>query len=148
MPTRHSRTHWTGTFDDGSGTVELSSSRLASFDVSFPKRSSEDGGGSSNPEELMAAAHSACFAMQLSAILGEAGGTPVSLDTASAVTLGADPNGGFMITGIALTVHGKVTGIDETTFQDCAEKAKAQCPVSKALAGVTNMTLEATFEDA
>ena len=76
MPTRTARTAWTGTLQEGSGQVELSSSHVGTYDVSFPKRTAEDAGGTTSPEELIAAAHSSCFAMQLSALVAEAGGTP------------------------------------------------------------------------
>ena len=80
MPTRTARTAWTGTLQEGSGQVELSSSHVGTYDVSFPKRAAEDAGGTTSPEELIAAAHSSCFAMQLSALVAEAGGTPQSLE--------------------------------------------------------------------
>lgn len=145
MPTRTARTAWNGGLNDGSGQVELSSSKIGTYDVSFPKRAAESADGSTSPEELLAAAHSACYAMQFSAILGEAGGTIEALDVKADVTLGADPAGGFKLTGIALTVSGEVTGIDEATFLRAADDAKATCPVSKALTGV-DITLDATFE--
>ncbi len=75
MPTRTARTAWNGGLNDGSGQVELSSSKVGTYDVSFPKRAADDAGGTTSPEELIAAAHSACYAMQFSAVLGEAGGT-------------------------------------------------------------------------
>ncbi|MGG7509720.1 OsmC family protein [Plantibacter sp. YIM 135249] len=145
MPTRTARTAWNGSLNDGSGQVELSSSKIGTYDVSFPKRAAESADGATSPEELLAAAHSACYAMQFSAILGEAGGTIESLDVKADVTLGPDSAGGFKLTGIALTVSGEVTGIDEATFLRAAEDAKATCPVSKALTGV-DITLDATFE--
>src|SRR6266496_4811266 len=80
MPTRTARTGWTGTLEQGVGKVELTSSKLATFEVSFPRRAAEDAGGFTSPEELIAAAHSACYAMQLSALVAQAGGTPQSLD--------------------------------------------------------------------
>lgn len=145
MPTRTARTAWNGSLNEGSGQVELSSSKIGTYDVSFPKRAAESADGATSPEELLAAAHSACYAMQFSAILGEAGGTIESLDVKADVTLGPDSAGGFKLTGIALTVSGEVTGIDEATFLRAAEDAKATCPVSKALTGV-DITLDATFE--
>lgn len=145
MPTRTARTAWNGGLNDGSGQVELSSSKIGTYDVSFPKRAAESADGATSPEELLAAAHSACYAMQFSAILGEAGGTIEALDVKADVTLGPDPAGGFKLTGIALTVSGEVTGIDEATFLRAADDAKATCPVSKALTGV-DITLDATFE--
>ncbi|WIB33162.1 OsmC family peroxiredoxin [Curtobacterium sp. MCSS17_005] len=145
MPTRTARTAWNGGLEDGSGQVELSSSKVGTYDVSFPKRTAEDAGGTTSPEELIAAAHSACYAMQFSAVLGEAGGTVEALDVKADVSLGPDPAGGFRLTGIVLTVSGEVSGIDEAAFLKAAEDAKATCPVSKALAGV-EITLHATFE--
>ena len=146
MPTRTARTAWNGTLQEGSGQVELSSSKVGTYEVSFPKRAADDAGGTTSPEELIAAAHSACFAMQLSANIGEAGGTPVALEVSAEVALGQDAeNGGFKLTGIALTVRGEVEGLDSAGFQQAAEAAKAGCPVSKALTGVP-ITLDAALD--
>lgn len=145
MPTRTARTAWNGTLNEGGGQVELTSSKVGTYDVSFPKRAAEDAGGTTSPEELIAAAHSSCFAMQLSAVLAEAGGTPESLEVTADVSLGPDPAGGFRITGIALKVRGEVSGLDEAGFLAAAENAKATCPVSKALTG-TEITLDAALE--
>jgi osmotically inducible protein OsmC len=136
MPTRTARTAWTGTLEQGSGQVEMTSSGIGTFEVSFPKRAADDAGGTTSPEELIAAAHAACFAMSLSAQVARAGGTPKTLDVSADVSLGADPAGGFKLTGITLTVSGDVEGLDATGFQQAAEAAKVGCPVSKALAGV------------
>jgi lipoyl-dependent peroxiredoxin len=144
MPTRTARTAWQGGLQDGSGQVELSSSKVGTYEVSFPKRAAEDAGGTTSPEELIAAAHSACYAMQLSALLAEAGGTPRALDVRADVSLGPDPAGGFRLTGIILTVRGQVDGLDEAGFRQAAQAAKAQCPVSKALTGV-EITLDAAL---
>ncbi|WP_224403542.1 OsmC family peroxiredoxin [Pseudonocardia sp. ICBG1034] len=146
MPTRSARTAWNGSLEQGSGQVELSSSKVGTYEVSFPKRAADDAGGTTSPEELIAAAHSACYAMQLSANIAEAGGTPESLDVSADVSLGPDKdNGGFKLTGITLTVRGEVTGIDADGFAKAAEAAKAGCPVSKALTGV-EITLDAALE--
>lgn len=145
MPTRTARTAWNGGLEDGAGQVELTSSGLATFDVSFPKRTAEDADGTTSPEELVAAAHSSCYAMQLSALLAEAGGTPRSLEVTADVTLGPDPAGGFRISGIALRVVGEVEGLDADAFERVAQDAKATCPVSKALTGTT-ITLDASLE--
>src|SRR3954452_9116401 len=93
MPTRTATTSWTGDLQSGSGQVELSSSKVGTYEVSFPKRAADEAGGTTSPEELIAAAHSSCFAMQLSAVIGEAGGTPQSLDVTADVSLGPDPAG-------------------------------------------------------
>lgn len=145
MPTRTARTAWNGSLQEGSGQVELTSSGIGTFDVSFPKRAADEAGGTTSPEGLIAAAHSSCYAMQLSANIAQEGGTPQSLDITADVTLGPDPNGGFRITGIALTVRGEVEGLDAAGFQRAAEAAKEGCPVSKALAGTT-ITLDAGLE--
>lgn len=146
MPTRSARTAWNGGLQDGSGQVELTSSGVGTYDVSFPKRAAEDAGGTTSPEELVAAAHSSCYAMQLSALIAEAGGTPQALEVKADVSLGPDEDaGGFRLTGILLTVRGEVDGLDEAGFKDAAEKAKAGCPISKALTGV-EITLDAALE--
>ncbi|GAC1344100.1 MAG: OsmC family peroxiredoxin [Candidatus Dormibacteria bacterium] len=145
MPTRTARTAWTGSLEQGSGQVELTSSHIGTYDVSFPKRAAEDAGGTTSPEELIAAAHSACYAMQLSALVAQAGGTPQSCDVQAGVSLGPDKAGGFRLTGITLTVRARVDGLDAPAFTKVAEDAKASCPVSKALTGVT-ITLDAALE--
>jgi lipoyl-dependent peroxiredoxin len=145
MPTRTARTAWTGTLQEGSGQVELTSSQLATYDVSFPKRAAENADGTTSPEELIAAAHSSCYAMQLSGNIAAAGGTPVALDVQADVSLGPDPAGGFHLTGIKLTVRGEVEGLDADGFEQAAQAAKAGCPVSKALTGV-EITLDAALE--
>jgi lipoyl-dependent peroxiredoxin len=137
MPTRSARTTWTGGLQDGSGTVELVSSGIASYEVSFPRRAADEAGGFTSPEELIAAAHSACFAMQFSGMLGDAGGSGQSLDVGAQVSLGPDPAGGFRITGIQLTVRGSAEGVSTERFAEIAQQAKSTCPVSKALAGTT-----------
>ena len=144
MPTREARTTWTGGLQDGSGVVELVSSGLATFDVSFPKRTAEEANGATSPEELIAAAHSACYSMALSAGIAAAGGTPESRVVEAVVRLGPDPAGGFRIADIAITVRGKVQGLDEAGFVAAAEGAKVGCPVSKALTGTT-ITLDAAL---
>jgi osmotically inducible protein OsmC len=141
MPTRTAQTTWTGGLEDGSGTVDLVSSGIASYEVSFPKRAADDAGGTTSPEELIAAAHSSCFAMQFSALLGAAGGSNQSLQIRADVTLRPDPAGGFRINGITLTVRGSADGITPEQFAKIAQDAKDGCPVSKALAG-TEITLE------
>ena len=137
MPTRTAQTAWTGTLQEGGGSVALVSSGLANFDVSFPHRAADDADGFTSPEELIAAAHSACYAMALSAEIGNAGGVPKDLDVRADVSLGPDPAGGFRLTGIVLTVCGTVDGLGEDEFLAAAQRAKAGCPVSKALTGVT-----------
>ena len=145
MPTRTARTAWTGTLEQGVGKVELTSSRIGTYEVSFPRRAADEAGGYTSPEELIAAAHSACYAMQLSHVVGLAGGTPQALDVQADVSLGPDPAGGFRLTGIKLTVRGKVEGLDDAQFAKAAEDAKVGCQVSKALTGV-DISLDAQLE--
>ncbi len=146
MPSRTARTAWNGTLQEGSGQVELTSSQAGTYSVSFPKRAAENAEGTTSPEELIAAAHSSCFAMALSSEIGKAGGTPQSLDVTADVDFGPDKErGGFMITGIKLTVRGRVEGMDAADFEKAAQEAKAGCPVSKALAAV-DIALDAALE--
>jgi osmotically inducible protein OsmC len=146
MPTRTARTGWTGTLEQGVGKVELTSSKIGTYEVSFPKRVADDAGGTTSPEELIAAAHSACYAMALSGEIGRAGGTPQALDVQADVTLGPDPAGGFKLTGITLTVRGEVDGLNAEQFAQAAQAAKEGCPISKALASV-DITLDAALEE-
>lgn len=146
MPVRTAHIAWTGGLQDGSGRVELTSSGAGAFDVSFPRRAADDAEGVTSPEELIAAAHSSCYAMQLSALIAQAGGSPQSLDVQADVSLGPDPAGGFRLTGIKLTVRGEVDGLDADGFAKAAADAKAGCPVSKALTGV-EITLDAALEN-
>jgi osmotically inducible protein OsmC len=145
MPTRTARTAWNGSLEQGGGQVELTSSGVGTYDVSFPKRAADEAGGTTSPEELIAAAHASCYAMALSAEIGRAGGTPESLDVKADVTLGPDPAGGFRISQVALTVRGEVEGLDAAGFEKAAQAAKTGCPVSKALAGTT-ITLDAALD--
>ena len=145
MATRTARTAWNGTLQDGSGRTELASSGLGTFDVNFPKRAADDAGGVTSPEELIAAAHSACYAMSLSNEIGKAGGTPQALDVTAEVTLG-QKDGAPHITTIKITARAEVDGLDAAGFDKAAQAAKAGCPVSKALAGVDEITLDAALE--
>jgi osmotically inducible protein OsmC len=139
MPAKGSA-EWQGDLKSGSGTFIAGDS--IGGDYSFKSRF-EDGPGA-NPEQLIAAAHAACFTMALSAALGDAG-TPVdSVKTDATVTL-RFVDGTPTITAIALSTVGSVPGIDAAAFQAAAEGAKAGCPVSRALAGVPEITLEASL---
>jgi osmotically inducible protein OsmC len=124
---------------EGAGRVSLDSSGVGTFDVTWASRA-QDPEGRTSPEELIAAAHSSCFSMALSNGLTKGGHTPDQLDTTAAVTF--QPGEG--ITGIVLTVVGRVPGMTADEFRSAAEDAKANCPVSKALAGTT-ITLDATL---
>jgi osmotically inducible protein OsmC len=138
--TRTATTHWEGPLlDGGKGNVRLESSGLGTFDVSWPSRSQEPGGQTS-PEELIAAAHSACFSMALSNGLAKAGHTDITLDTRADVTF--QPGEG--ITGIVITVRAAVPGLSSDEFAELAQTAKTNCPVSQALAG-TKIDLDAAL---
>jgi osmotically inducible protein OsmC len=146
MATRTARTAWNGTLQEGSGQTELTSSGLGTFDVSWPRRTADEAEGVTSPEELIAAAHASCFSMALSGVIAKAGGSPQSLDVTADVGFGPDEErGGYMITGITLTVRGEVEGLDAAGFEKAAQEAKVGCPVSKALTGV-EITLDATLE--
>lgn len=123
----------------GSGTVRVTSGAFGEQNLTWHARAESRESGTS-PEELIAAAHAGCFAMALSYGLSQAGHPPERLDTSARV--GFQPGPG--ITGIQLTVRGRVPGLDATAFQAAAEDAKANCPVSKALAGVP-ITLDAAL---
>jgi len=130
---------WRGDLMGGSGTVRVASGAFAEQALTWRARAESREAGTS-PEELIAAAHAGCFAMALSFGLAQAGHAPERLDTSARV--GFQPDDG--ITGIHLTVQGRVPGLDEEGFQQAAEAAKAGCPVSKALAAVP-ITFEASL---
>jgi len=136
--TSEATTQWQGTLTDGSGTVALQSGS-GSFPVTWASRSGA-GGDTTTPEELIGAAHSACYSMALSHALTQHGTPPESISTTAAVTF--QPGTG--ITGSHLLVSARVPGLSPEDFQRFAEDAKANCPVSQALAGVP-ITLEATL---
>jgi osmotically inducible protein OsmC len=137
--TRKASTTWTGGLADGRGEVTLESSGIGTYDVSWAARS-EEPNGKTSPEELIAAAHSSCFSMALSNVLGKAGTPPQRLQTSAEV----DFQPGKGITQIRLSVRGSVDGIDESEFVAAAEDAKKNCPVSQALTGV-DITLDAAL---
>jgi osmotically inducible protein OsmC len=143
MPSRDATTHWEGGLQSGAGQVTLDSSNAGQFNVSFPTRTGNPDGQTS-PEELIAAAHSSCLAMNLSGTLEGAGFTPTTIDVSAEVTLGPDPAGGFHISGIAITLSAVVDGIDEAKFAELAATAERTCPVTKALGG-TKITLDASL---
>ncbi|MEV6287452.1 OsmC family protein [Kribbella sp. NPDC051770] len=136
---RTAKAHWEGSLMEGAGQVALESSGIGTYDVSWASRAN-DANGKTSPEELIAAAHSTCFSMALSHALAGAGNAPESIDTTADVTF--QPGEG--ITGIKLSVNGKVPGLTADQFAEFAEQAKKNCPVSQALAAV-NITLDVTF---
>jgi osmotically inducible protein OsmC len=139
---RRAEVIWKGSLLEGSGTISSTTSgALGTQDVSWPARSTDETGGITSPEELIAAAHAACFSMALSSGLAKAGTPPDELRTSATVTF--QPGEG--ITKVALTVEGRVPGLDAAAFEEAAQTAKANCPVSKALAGVPEITLAASL---
>jgi osmotically inducible protein OsmC len=141
VPKRKAEARWQGGVPDGSGTVKLGSGAFEG-PYSFASRF-EDGTGT-NPEELIGAAHAGCFSMALSLGLTQAGNPPESIETEATVHLVKDGEG-FTIKRIDLVTRGRVPGIDAAAFQQAAEGAKANCPVSKVLTGA-EITLDAQFE--
>jgi lipoyl-dependent peroxiredoxin len=138
---RRAEVTWNGDLMSGTGRIErVTSGAFGGLDVSWPARS-EEPDGKTSPEELIAAAHATCVSMALSNGLARAGNPADELRTSATVTF--QPGEG--ITRIALTVEGRVPGMDEEAFRAAADEAKANCPVSKALAGVPDVTLEATL---
>jgi len=141
MPVRKASAVWNGGLRDGNGSMKLQSGAYEGK-YSFASRFEEAGG--TNPEELIAAAHSGCFSMALSAALGKAGFTPKSINTDASVTL-EKVGEGFGITRIDLKTVASVPDIDEAKFREIAQAAKENCPVSKALKAV-EITLDARLE--
>lgn len=136
---RTAEAQWTGSLKDGNGTIDLQSGVLSAQPYTFKGRFVDETGQSgTNPEELIAAAHAGCFAMQLAHFLAENGTPPERLDVQAEVEL--IPGTG--ITGSALTLTARVPGIDAAQLRQLADKAKDACPVSKAL-GAIAVTLEA-----
>jgi osmotically inducible protein OsmC len=143
MPSRDATSRWHGDLLRGSGTVGLDSSNAGVFDVSFPTRA-EDPDGQTSPEELLAAAHSSCLAMNLSGVLSAENLTATSIDVSVEVSLGPATGGGFEISGIAIVLRAEVDGVDAARFRELATVAEQTCPISKALAGTT-ITLDAAL---
>jgi osmotically inducible protein OsmC len=137
---------WSGALTDGTGDITTQSGALSSQPYSFKTRFQDESGKSgTNPEELLAAAHAGCFAMQLSHMLAEAGTPAARLEAKAVVTVEPKDGGGFQITQSALTLVGKVPGASEADFLATARKAKETCPVSVAL-GAIELTLTASLD--
>lgn len=136
MPVRRSTAEWRGTLKEGGGTMRLASG-LYEGPYTYSSRFEEAAG--TNPEELVGAAHAGCFSMFLAALLSDKGYSPERISTSAAVRLGAGPT----INKITLQTEAVVPGVTEAEFQELAAEAKAGCPVSKALAAVPEIVLEA-----
>ena len=141
MAERTANVTWSGSLMDGGGTIEsVGSGAFGPLDVTWASRA-DDSAGNTSPEELIAAAHASCLSMALSHGLAQAGSPADRLETSATVTFVP----GTGITKIALTVRGSVPGIDESSFRDAAQTARENCPVSKALAAVPEITLDASL---
>ncbi len=138
MAERESEARWTGDLKGGEGTMRLGG---GAYEGNYTFRSRFEEGEGTNPEELIAAAHAGCFSMAFADELSQAGHTVDSVETTAKVALGKK-DGEAAITGVELTTHAKVPGIEDSEFQEIAEVAKKGCPVSKALAAI-DITLSA-----
>jgi lipoyl-dependent peroxiredoxin len=141
MADRTARVTWSGSLLEGGGRIEeVESGSFGPLEVTWAART-EEHGGLTSPEELIAAAHASCFSMALSHGLAQAGSPPEKLETSATLTFVP----GTGITKSALTVRGTVPGLDEAAFVEAAEDAKVNCPVSKALAAVPEITVDAAL---
>ena len=142
---RRAQVVWQGDLAKGSGQVSArSSGAFSDLDVSWAART-EDSGGKTSPEELVAAAHASCFAMALSAGLGRAGTPPERLDVTASVTFDKH-DAGWRVVSSELEVRGKVPGMDADAFRSAAENAKDGCPISQALKGNVKLSVNASLE--
>lgn len=135
--------HWEGQGKQGTGKISTETGALEAYPYGFASRFGDDRKGT-NPEEILGAAHAACFTMAFSFACDKAGIATASVDTKASVRL-AKEGEGFVIDRIALSMQARVPGIDDTRFQEIAAAAKGECPLSKALAGVPEITLQATL---
>lgn len=145
MTEKTASVHWEGPGKTGQGQISTETDALKAYPYGFGSRFADDRRGS-NPEELLGAAHAACFTMAFSFACDKAGFATASVDTQAKVRL-AQQGEGFVIDRIALTLSARVPGLDEARFQQIAEGAKQNCPLSKALASVPSITLSATLLD-
>ena len=143
MPVRTSQATWNGGLQSGDGELVVGNNAYTG-PLSFKSRFAD--GQGTNPEELIAAAHAGCYSMQLSAMLDNDGKNPTSVHTSARVTLDT-VDGAPTITKISLTTEGKVPGLSAEEFADYAEKAKAACLVTRALAGVAEVKLDASLSE-
>ena len=142
--TKKASAEWSGSIKEGTGYISTESGVLDRRPYGFNTRF--EGKPGTNPEELIAAAHSACFTMALSLFLSEANYTADKLETNAQVTI-EKINEGFKITTIHLSLKAKIPGVNQTQFQEFANKAKLNCPVSKLFEGNTQISLEAMLEN-
>jgi osmotically inducible protein OsmC len=143
MSDKTATVHWEGRGKQGAGKISTQTDALKSYPYGFASRFEDDRRGT-NPEELLAAAHAACFTMAFSFACDAAGFATAAVDTQAAVRL-VRQGAGFLIEHIGLRLEASVPGMDEATFQKIAAKAKQECPLSKALASVPEISLTATL---
>jgi lipoyl-dependent peroxiredoxin len=141
---RRARATWEGDLRDGAGRFDLESGAITGQEVTFASRF-EESGGKTSPEELIAAAHATCFSMALANGLAQQGNSPTRLEADAVCTLDK-MDSGFRITSMNLSVRGEVEGIDEEAFRAAAEQARDGCPVSQALAGNLEISVEASLQ--
>lgn len=144
MTEKSASVHWEGQGKNGRGTISTESGALKEYPYGFASRFEDDRRGT-NPEEILGAAHAACFTMAFSFACDKAGLATTDIDTIARVRL-TKQGEGFVIDRIALTLRATVPGIDDATFQEIAAAAKRDCPLSKALASVAEITLLATLK--
>ena len=144
MAEKHANVHWEGAGKTGKGQISTETGALKDYPYGFASRFEDDRRGT-NPEEIVGAAHAACFTMAFAFALEKEGLAATKIDTQAAVRLAKDGDG-FKIDRIALTLDAAIPGIDEAKFQQIAEGAKAGCPLSKALASVPEITMKATLQ--
>lgn len=145
MNEKNASVHWEGAGKTGQGQISVETGALKNYPYGFGSRFEDDRQGT-NPEEIVGAAHAACFTMAFAFACEKAGTPTQSVDTKAAVRLAKDGDG-FKIDRIALTLEASVPGIDDAKFQEIAKAAKAGCPLSKALTGVPEITLQATLKN-
>ncbi len=137
---------WNGDLTGGSGTVDFGTGALPSTPLTWASRT-ESSDGKTSPEELVAAAHASCYAMAFSNVLATAGHQPDQLHVSAIVAFGPKDGGGFEVKSSALTVRGKVSGLDQAAFEKLANEGEQGCPISNALRGNIDITVNATLGD-
>ncbi len=143
MPVRTAQATWEGSVTDGKGSITSESGTVDAANTLAMR--TEEGVSATNPEELIASAHAGCFSMMLSALLTQAGNPPERIDTTARIHL-AVSEAGLRITKSELSTRARVPGMDDANFQKVAQEAKRACPVSVALAGLDEITLQATLD--
>jgi osmotically inducible protein OsmC len=142
---RQAEANWEGALTSGAGEVQLASSAAGTFPVTWASRV-ESPDGRTSPEELLAAAHAACYAMAFSATLGRGGTPPERLHVTATVSLNPKEGGGFEVTDSRLEVTGVVPGMDQAAFQEAAERGEQGCPISNAIRNNVRIAVVATLE--